>query len=327
MTSLLGGKNILITGGLGFIGSNVAIRLIHAGANVTVVDNLHPEYGGNPANLAGFEDKLDIRLGDIRDTQLMSELLRNKQYLINLAAQTSHMGSMRDPFTDLDINVRAQIGILEICREHNPSIKIVCTSTRQLYGRPDYLPVDESHPVRPVDANGINKAAGDQFHLLYYNVYGIRSCVLRLTNTYGPRVRIKDARQLFLGIWIKSILSGEQFEVWGGEQIRDLTFVDDVVEAILLAAQCDCADGEIYNLGGPNSVSLRELAEILIAVNGSGSYVLKEYPSERKKIDIGDFRADSKKIQTSLGWAPRVPLEEGFERTLTYYRRNLTKYA
>ncbi|KAA3655888.1 MAG: NAD-dependent epimerase/dehydratase family protein, partial [Chloroflexi bacterium] len=221
------GKKILITGGLGFIGSNLARRLVKMGADVTLVDSLIPEYGGNLYNIADIKNDVEVNISDVRDTHSMRYLVQKKDYLFNLAGQTSHMDSMHDPFTDLDINCRAQLSILETCRKYNPEINIVFASTRQIYGKPDYLPVDETHLLRPVDVNGINKMAGEWYHILYNNVYGLRACALRLTNTYGPRMRIKDARQTFLGVWIRYLIEGKPFEVWGGEQLRDFTFVED----------------------------------------------------------------------------------------------------
>ncbi len=229
-------RQVLITGGLGFIGSNLARRLVDAGADVTLVDSLIPEYGGNPFNIHGIEDRVSVNITDVRDPHSMRHLIQGKDYLFNLAGQTSHMDSMSDPFTDLEINCRAQLSILEACRNYNPDVRLVFASTRQLYGKPERLPVDEHHLLRPVDVNGINKMAGEWYHILYNNVYGIPATSLRLTNTYGPRMRIKDARQTFLGIWIKLVLEGKPFEVWGGEQLRDFTYVDDAVDAFLLAA-------------------------------------------------------------------------------------------
>ena len=294
------GANVLITGGAGFIGANLARHLVDAGATVTIADSLIPEYGGNLANLEGFRHKVFLNITDVRDTHALSHLIRGQDFLFNLAGQTSHMDSMSDPFTDLEINAKAQLSILEACRAHNPGVKIVFAGTRQIYGRPDHLPVDEDHPIRPVDINGIHKVAGEWYHLLYNNVYGLRSTVLRLTNTYGPCMRIKDARQTFVGIWIRLILEGKPFEVWGGEQLRDFTYVDDCVAALLMAAAKPKADGRVYNLGGNSVVSLRELAATLIAVHKGGSYVLREFPAERKKIDIGDYYSKDARIRGAL---------------------------
>lgn len=321
------GKRILITGGVGFIGSNLARRLVELGAAVTLVDSLVPEYGGNVFNIAGIEDKVHLNISDVRDEHSMHYLIQNQDYLFNLAGQTSHMDSMLDPQTDLEINCRAQLSILEACRRYNPRVKIVFASTRQIYGKPAYMPVDEKHLLSPVDVNGVNKMAGEAFHILYNNVHGIRSCALRLTNTIGPGMRVKDARQTFLGIWIRLLVEKQSFEVWGGEQLRDFTFVDDAVDAFLLAAASDQADGQIYNLGGERTISLRDLAELLVKINGGGNYTVRPYPPDREVIDIGNYYADFSRIKSNLGWEPTVPLPEALDRTLAYYRKHLGSYV
>ncbi|PTX97728.1 NAD-dependent epimerase/dehydratase family protein [Opitutus sp. ER46] len=320
------GKRVLITGGLGFIGSNLARRLVALGAEVSVVDSLVPEYGGNRRNLDGVAGRIQVHVADVRDWPKLPKLVAGQDYLFNLAGQTSHMDSMTDPQTDLDINCRAQLAILEACRLHNPQIRIVFASTRQIYGRPDYLPVDEEHPLRPVDVNGINKIAGESFHLLYSRVHGIRATALRLTNTIGPRMRIKDARQTFVGVWIRRLLEGEPIEVWGGEQLRDFTYVDDAVEAFLLAAANPKAEGRVFNLGGPPPVTLEALAQLIVTANGGGVYVVREFPRDRRKIDIGDYYADDRLIGRVLGWKPRTDLRTALARTLAYYRRELRHY-
>lgn len=320
------GSNVLITGGLGFIGSNLARQLVDAGAQVTLVDSLIPEYGGNLFNIAGIEDRVRVNISDVRDEHSMKYLVQGQDYLFNLAGQTSHMDSMQDPYTDLDINVRAQLSILESCRKYNPDIRIVFASTRQIYGKPDYLPVDEKHLLRPVDVNGINKMAGEWYHILYHNVYGLRACALRLTNTYGPRMRIKDARQTFLGIWIRLLLEGKPFEVWGGEQLRDFSYVDDTVEAMLLAGQSEAADGKVFNVGGEPVVSLLETARILVEANRGGEYTVRTFPPERKRIDIGDYYASDNLLRETVGWQPSTSLADGLSQTLDYYRQNLQEY-
>ncbi len=321
------GRRVLITGGLGFIGSHLARRLVGLGSTVTLVDSLIPEYGGNLANVEDIQDMVRINISDVRDDHGMRYLVQGQDFLFNLAGQTGHLDSMRDPQTDLEINCRAQLSILEACRAYNPAVKIVFASTRQLYGRPAYLPVDERHPARPIDVNGINKLSGEWYHLLYNDVYGIRSTALRLTNTYGPCMRIKDARQTFLGIWIKQVLTGEPFEVWGGDQLRDFTYVDDAVEAFLVAAKDERANGRVFNLGGTEVVSLRTLAEQLIAANGGGEFSVAAFPAERKQIDIGDYYSDARLIESTLGWRPSVDLEEGLGRTLAFFRANLSSYV
>ncbi|MCC7161048.1 MAG: NAD-dependent epimerase/dehydratase family protein [Anaerolineae bacterium] len=320
-------KNILITGGLGFIGANLAIRLVELGAQVTLVDSLIPEYGGNLFNVEPVKDRVTINIADVRDEFSMDYLVRGRDFLFNLAGQTSHLDSMRDPYKDLDINCRAQLSILEACRKHNPGVKIVFASTRQIYGKPDYLPVDEKHLLHPTDVNGINKMAGEWYHILYNNVYGIRAVSLRLTNTYGPRMRVKDARQTFLGIWIKRLLDGEPIEIWGdGLQLRDFNYVDDVVDAMLLSAADERANGKIYNLGSDETINLKTLAEKIVVLYGQGTYSIIPFPPERQVIDIGDYYSDYSLIRARLGWAPKIKLNEGLRRTLAFYRKHKELY-
>ncbi len=320
------GKRVMITGGLGFIGSNLARRLLDAGAELLLVDSLIPEYGGNPHNIAEIEAKVRIDTSDVRDHEAMARLIRGQDFLFNLAGQTSHMDSMRDPETDLEINCKAQLSILEACRRHNPAIRIVFASTRQMYGRPDYLPVDEQHLLRPVDVNGINKMAGEWYHILYNNVYGIRACALRLTNTIGPCMRIKDARQTFLGIWVRLLLEGKPFEVWGGDQLRDFNFVADAVDAFCLAATHADAYGRVFNLGASPPISLLNTAKLLAEVAGGAQFVVREFPADRRRIDIGDYYSDYALIRSTLGWEPRTPLREALRKTVDFYRTRLGHY-
>lgn len=321
------GKDVLITGGLGFIGSNLAMHLVGLGARVTLVDSLIPEYGGNLFNIEPIRNQVQVNIADVRDEYSMNYLVRGRDYLFNLAGQNSHADSMINPYTDLDINCRAQLSILEACRKHNPQIKLVFASTRQIYGKPDYLPVDEQHLLRPVDVNGINKMAGEWYHILYNNVYGVRAVSLRLTNTYGPRMRVKDARQTFLGVWIRRLVDEEPIDVFGdGLQIRDFNYVDDVVDAMLGAAASDAANGKVFNLGSEEIINLRDLAELMVTLNGRGSYRLVPFPPERKMIDIGDYYANYTRIKQTLGWQPAVSLSEGLRRTLEFYRRHHDRY-
>ncbi len=320
------GAKVLITGGLGFIGSNLARRLVDLGAAVTLVDSLVPEYGGNRFNIDGLEDRVRVNISDVRDPYSLRTHLAGQDFLFNLAGQTSHLDSMEDPFTDLEINCRAQLSILETCRQFNKTVRIVFASTRQIYGRPERLPVNERHPLRPVDVNGINKLAGEFYHRLYHDVYELPACVLRLTNTYGPRMRIKDARQTFVGVWIRLLLEGKPFEVWGGQQLRDFTYVDDCVEALLLAAVRPEAAGQVFNLGGGEVTSLVDLAQLLVELNGVGHFEQREFPADRKRIDIGDYYADDALIRKTLGWRPNVSLREGLKRTLDFFHTHLDHY-
>jgi len=321
-----GGKRALVTGGLGFIGSHLARRLAGLGADVLVVDNLNPSYGGNLFNLDGWEDRIRVNISDVRDPHSIAHLVRDQDFVFNLAGQTGHLDSMENPFTDLEINCAAQLSILEACRRHNPEVKIIYASTRQIYGRPDSLPVAESHALRPVDVNGINKLAGESYHLLYHQVYGIRSCALRLTNTIGPHMRVKDARQTFVGVWIRHLIAGTSFEIWDGRQLRDFTFVGDAVEAFLVAGADPRAEGEIFNLGGDRVISLKDLAELLVELNGGGEFQVRSFPPQSKAIDIGDFYADDSRIRATLGWQPTVCLRDSLSRTLEFYREHLARY-
>jgi len=320
------GKSVLVTGGLGFIGSNLVRSLADLGAKVTAVDSLLPDYGGNLFNLAGYEDKVRINIADVRGHG-MKYLVKGQQVLFNLAGQVSHIDSMSDPFTDLEINCTSQLWILEAVRQQNPELKVVYAGTRQIYGSPQYLPVDEKHPLKPTDVNGINKISGELYHLVYHSVYGIRASSLRLTNTYGPRQLIKHSRQGFIGWFVRQALLGEEIQVFGdGNQKRDFDHVSDAVDAFLRAGASDAADGQVFNLGGEAPITLAELARMLVEIAGQGSYRLVPFPPERKRIDIGDFYGDTTKIRTALGWAPKLPLRQGLEQTLAYYRAHKDHY-
>ena len=320
------GRKVLITGGLGFIGSNLAHRLVGMGAEVRLIDSLFPEHGGSLSNIHGLEGRLRVEVADLRDTPRLESVVAGVEVVFNLAGQTSHLDSMRDPATDLAMNCAAQLALLEACRRLAPEARLVFASTRQIYGRPDYLPVDEAHPLRPVDVNGVNKMAGEAYHMVYNDVYGLRATALRLTNTYGPRMRVRDARQTFLGVWIRLALQGEPFEVWGGEQLRDFSYVEDVVDALLLAAATPELDGAAFNLSGDPVVSLRALAEMLRGETGQG-FEIRPFPAERRRIDIGDYHADDGRFRELTGWAPKVALEEGVRATLAFYRANMADYA
>jgi UDP-glucose 4-epimerase len=316
------GRRILITGGLGFIGSNLAIRLVEFGAKVTLIDSLIPAYGGNLFNVAPVRDRVTVNVSDIRDVHGLRHLIQGQEILFNLAGQTSHLDSMADPVTDLEINCKAQLTLLEACRSENPTLRIVFASTRQVYGKPDALPVRETNPLRPVDVNGINKLSGEFYHLLYQQVYGLPTVILRLTNTYGPRMHVRDARHGFLGWWVRQIVEDQQLLVYGdGSQLRDFNYIDDCVDAFLVAAVSDAAVGGVFNLGASPQWSLADTAALLCRLNGTGSYRMVPFPPEARRIDVGDYFADASKIAATLGWRPRVALDEGFGRTLDYYRR------
>jgi len=324
--SVFQGARATITGGMGLIGSALARQLVSLGADVLLVDSMVAEGGANAANIASISDRVRLNIADIRDTQAMRHLIAGQDFLFDLAAQTSHLDSMSAPFEDLAVNCTAQLQLLEACRAVAPEITIVHAGTRQIYGRPRYLPVDEEHPLRATDVNAVDKTAGEAFHLLYHDVYGIETRSLRLTNVYGPGMRIKDARQNFLGIWLRRALEGEAFEVWGGEQRRDMIYVDDAAEAFLAAATARETAGQALNVGGDAPYSLAEIAAALIAANGGGRFEVKEFPPERKKIDIGDFVTDDRRFRGLADWAPRTTLAEGLGKALAYYRGRLAAY-
>jgi UDP-glucose 4-epimerase len=321
------GRRVMITGGVGFIGSNLARRLVELGAEVLLVDSLIPEYGGNLFNINDISAQVRLNIADVRMQSTMEALVRDRDVIFNLAGQVSHIDSMRDPYTDLEINCRAQLSILEACRKYNRTVRVVFAGTRQVYGRPDYLPVDEKHLVRPADINGVNKAAGEYYHLLYNNVFDVRACSLRLTNVYGPRQLIKHNRQGFIGWFIRLALEGHEIQIFGdGSQLRDFVYVDDAADAFLRAGASDVCDGDVFNVGGDVPISHRELAQLLVRIAGSGTVRFVEWPPDKKRIDIGSFYSDSTKFRSTAGWHPEVSLEDGLRRTLNFYREHLPHY-
>jgi UDP-glucose 4-epimerase len=321
-------RKVLITGGLGFIGSNLARRLADLGADVLIVDSLLPDCGGNLFNLDGVADRVHVNIADIRQGTTMNYLVRDRDVIFNLAGQVSHIDSMRDPHTDLEINCRSQLTLLEACRQHQPSTKVVYAGTRQIYGKPERLPVDETHLVKPTDINGINKAAGEHYHLVYNNVFGVRACSLRLTNVYGPRQLIRHNRQGFIGWFIRLALEDGEIQVYGdGSQIRDFVFVDDVADAFLRAGASDATNGDVFNVGGSEHLSHRELVEMLLTEAGRGSVRYVEWPDEQRRIDIGSFYSDSSKFERVTGWKPTTSLRDGLAHTLDYYRQHFDRYV
>lgn len=319
-------RDVLVTGGLGFIGSNLAIALAAAGARVTVLDSLVPEHGGNPANLRGHDDTIRVNIADMREPQALKVLVQGRDFVFHLAGQVSHGDSMRDPLVDLGVNCVSTMHLVEACRFHNPTAKLVFTSTRQVYGRARTLPVRESEPTVPVDVNGINKLAAEYYHLLYDRVYDVPSVVLRLTNTYGPRQQIRNDRQGFIGILIRQALKGEKIRVFGtGQQLRDFNYVDDVVAALLLAGTTPACRGQVFNLGAPQHHSLLEFVQLLGAVCAI-DYELVPFPADKRLIDIGDFYGDYTAFRGATGWQPEVPLADGLARTIAFYREHARDY-
>ena len=321
------GRRVMITGGLGFIGSNLAIHLAGLGAEVLLVDSLIPDSGGNLFNIEPVKDRVRVNVADVRQANTMNYLVRGQDVIFNLAGQVSHIDSMRDPHTDLEVNCRAQLTLLEACRHHNPAAKVVFAGTRQVYGRPDALPVTEQHLVRPTDVNGINKVAGEYYHLVYNNVFNIRACSLRLTNVYGPRQLVRHNRQGFIGWFIRLAVEGRTIQVYGdGSQVRDFVFVADAADAFLRAGATDACNGQVFNVGGDEHVTHRDLTALLIEVAGSGGVEFVAWPADKKAIDIGSFYASSEKFARATGWHPTVSLRDGLARTVAFYRANLPRY-
>jgi UDP-glucose 4-epimerase len=324
--SIFKNKNVMVTGGLGFVGSALAYKLVDLGANILLVDSLIPGYGGNIRNIYGIEDKVKVNVSDVRDKYSMNHLIQGQNYLFNLAGTLSHVDSMRDPFTDLEINCVSQLRILESCKNYNREVKVIFAATRGEYGKADYLPVDEKHPLHPTDINGINNIAGEWYHILYNNIYGIRTTSLRLTNTYGPRHQMKHHKQGIINWFIRLVIDNQTIKIFGdGKQVRDTNYVDDVVEALLLAAASEKSNGEVFNLGG-TPVNLVDIVKKMIAIAGKGKYEFVPFPEDSQKIEIGDYIANWKKIKNALGWEPKVRLEEGLKRTIDYYEKNKGYY-
>lgn len=321
------GKNILITGGVGFIGSNLAIYMAHSGAKITLVDTLHAQYSGTLFNIEPIKEQTTLIAADMGDRAVMERIIAEQDFVFNLAGQISHIDSMKHPQHDLAVNAFSHLSIVEICRKLNPGVKIIYAGTRQVYGIPQYLPVDEKHPVAPIDYNGISKMTGEWYHMVAHRNFGLRAVSLRMTNVYGPRMRVKDARKTFIGEWFRLMIEGKELQVFGnGQQMRDLNYIDDVILALLLIAAHPQSEGKIYNLGGDEPISLLNLAKLMIEINGKGSYHLKPFPASRKRIDIGSYYADYTKINQETGWKPTMRLAEGIQRTLAYYRQHQERY-
>lgn len=320
------GKRVLITGGLGFIGSNLAIRLVKSGAIVTLLDSLIPQLGGNLHNVSEISDQIFLVRCDMRDAEALHSVVPDQEFIFNLAGQVSHGDSMRDPQLDLEVNCVSTMNLVEACRRCNPSVRMLYTSTRQVYGRPIELPVTETHPTLPIDVNGINKLAAEYYHLLYHSAYGIRSTVLRLTNTYGPRQRISSERQGVAAVFLHRALCGRTIYIYGdGTQRRDFSFVEDVIDAMLLAITEPQCHGHVYNVGAVGAQSLLEFAAILQELCEC-RIKLVPFPADSKQIDIGDYHGDYSRLHAATGWVPKVRLQDGVAITVEFYRNHANAY-
>lgn len=318
-------KSILITGGLGFIGSNLAIKLVKDGAKVEIYDALVKNFGGNLFNIRPVKKDVKITIADLREETSVYKSVKNKDLIFNLAGNLSHVDSMANPLMDLDINCRAQLCLLEACRKINPTVKIIFAGTRNQYGKALYLPVDEKHIQEPTDINGINSIAAEKYHFLYFKVYGVRGASLRMSNTFGPRHQMKHPRQGVLNWFIRQILDGEKIMLYGdGSQIRDINYVSEVIDALIMLAKSRGQWGEAFNLGG-HPMSLLEFVKQATAVTGGG-YKFLRFPPERKAIEIGNYVADIKKIKERTGWEPSVSVEDSLIETFDYYKKNRKHY-
>lgn len=314
------GRRVLVTGGLGFIGSNLAHRLVKLGSRVSIVDALVPSHGGSYRNIGGIEDVVAVRVADMQSPRVAKEAVAGQEVIFNLMGQVSHVDSMANPRKDAEYNFLSHLSLLEACRRYNREAKVVYAGTRGQYGRPEYTPVDEGHPLRPIDVNGVNKQAAEGLHLVYHRAHGIRTVSLRLSNTYGPRQLMKHNRQGFIYWFVRQALEGQTIVIYGdGSQLRDFVYVDDVVDAFLLAGAREAADGEAFNVGSGRPTSVLEAAKLVIEACGRGGYRLMPFPEDRERIEIGDYYADTRKIERALGWRACVPLREGMRRTVAFF--------
>jgi UDP-glucose 4-epimerase len=321
------GTPVLVTGGLGFIGSNVVRRLVFHGARVTVLDSMNDGQGGNYANLADIDTAVELVIADQADPGVVAELVTARTVIFNIAGRGAHADSLRDPAADMHSNVTAQIALLEAVRQRNPAARVVYAGTRSQYGRSQYLPVDENHPQLPSDVNGVHKAAGERLHMVYGTCHGLRTCSLRLTNIYGPRQLMAHGRQGFANWFMRRALDAEEILVYGdGSQLRDLLYVDDAVEAFLIAGMQPAAEGLAFNIASGEGFGVRAIAEATVAAAGNGTVRAVEYPSDHRPIEVGDFVADITAARIVLGWQPSVSLEDGLARTAAYFATRRDDY-
>jgi len=321
------GQKVLITGGLGFIGSNLAIRLVQSGASVTLLDSLHPRCGANYFNIDPIRGDVEVVEGDCCDLDLTRKLVRGKNHIFSLAGHESHTASMEDPFTDLQMNCAAPLSVLEACKHENRDARIVYGGTRQAYGRPESLPLVETQRLKPVDVNGVNTMAGEWYHMVYHQSYGMPAVSLRLVNTYGPRQLVKHAEQGFTGSFVRKAVDGEEIQIFGdGQQLRAFNYVDDVIEALMIAGANKKVIGDFFNLGGQKPFTLEKFVQILLSITGRGSYRMVPFPPDKQVIDIGSVYASWAKLNFVTDWAPRVSLEEGLQRTVDYYQCHHAQY-
>ncbi len=323
----LSGSRCLVTGGLGFIGSNLCHRLVGLGAKVTIIDAMIPEFGGNLFNIESIHDRVTINYGDICDARAMDWLIRGQDYVFHLAGQVSHVRSLTDPYLDIDFNIKGTAVVVEAMRRFNPKARIVFTGTRGQYGPATKLPVSEDAPTNPKGIYELSNLTAEKIIKVYFETHGIPAVMLRLTNIYGPRAQMKHSQYGVVNWFVRLALDGKMIPVFGdGKILRDFLYVDDCVEAILQSACSDAVLGEVLNVGVDTPTSFIDLVQLLVKTAGTGSWQYAEFSAERKAQEPGDFYSDITKIRKLLGWSPSVSLEEGIRRTLDFYRQNKSYY-
>lgn len=319
--------NVLVTGGLGFLGSNLAIQLVESGANVTIFDALLPQSGGNWFNLAPIEDRATVVVGDIRDRDLVEDLVANQHFIIHAAAQVSHTLGLRDPFPDIDINLTGTAALLEACRRNNNRAPIIKLGSRGQYGRAQSLPVREDAPTMPLGVYELTLHAAEQLSALYHRVHGLPVVLLRLANIYGPRAQMRHANANVANWFVRLAMDRIPIPLYGtGQTLRDFVYVDDCVDAILRLATCPDAIGQTFNIGSERPTSFIELAETIVAEVGHGSWTHTPYSTERSVCEPGDFYCSTARVRGVVGWSPRTPLAAGVRQTIEYYRGNREHY-
>ena len=315
-------KEILITGGLGFIGSNLAIKLVEMGAAVTLLDVMIEGLGGNLFNIESIKNKANVNFSDIRDENSMNNIVRNKDYIFHLAGQNDHVLSLSNPFPDIDINVKGSLVLLEACKKHNRNVTLIYTGTRGEYGSAIKLPVNEDAPINPRGVYELTSLTAQKLFKIYNDNYGVRSVTLRLTNIYGKKAQMKHSRFGVANWFIRQALDDEVINVFGdGSILRDFLYADDAVNALLMSAVCKNAHGEVFNVGRDKPSSFLELAKNIVDVAGSGSWKLAPFTPERAAQEPGNFYSDVSKIKKIIGWEPKTELREGLKETINYYKQ------
>ncbi|MBN1310551.1 MAG: NAD-dependent epimerase/dehydratase family protein [Anaerolineae bacterium] len=321
------GARVLITGGMGFVGSNLAIALVEAGATVMIVDAMLPGYGANLFNIDPIRDRVLVNYSDVRDIHVMNYLVRDQDFVFHLAGQVDHILSLTDPFPDIDINIKGTAVMMEACKHHNPSARVVYTGTRGQYGPATSLPVSETAPTHPKGIYEISRLAAEKIVQVYNDIHGIRSTMLRLTNIYGPRAQMHHSRYGVVNWFVRLAIDGESIKVFGdGQILRDPLYIDDCVKAILMCAGTEAAYGEVFNVGVDMPTNFVQLAETLIEVAGTGSWEFAPFSAERRAQEPGDFYSDTSKIRRLIGWEATTSLRNGLRCTVDYYRKYKAHY-